>query len=115
MVAELVDAHNLVDDLALFPANTNLITGNNVPVFDTVLRLCRLYDGVSECHPPLPMTIVREKVTKGFGVRASRPGLEDLILPEHFCDRHCRVVVRCRVQTVGNTENGDGQPEELLA
>ena len=43
------------------------------------------------------MTVVWEEMTETFGVRAGRPGLEDLVLPEHFRDPHGWLVVRCRV------------------
>ena len=61
------------------------------------------------------MTVVWEEMTKAFGVRASRPGLEDFVPPEHFSDRHLWLVVRRRVRTVDNAQSGDGQPEDSLA
>lgn len=114
MVTELVNAHDLVDGLALLPTNSNLITGDNVPVFNTVLWFCGLDNGVPEGHPPFPMTVIREEMTEAFSVWVGRPGLEDLIPPEHFRDRHWRSVVRRRVRTVGNAQSSDGQPDESL-
>ena len=108
MVTELVYAHNLVDGLALLPTNSNLITGDKIPVLDTVLWFCGLDNGVPESHPPFPMTVVRQEMTEAFGIRASRPSLEDLVPPKHFRDRHCWLVVRRRVGTVGNAESGGG-------
>lgn len=75
LVAELVDAHDLINTLALLPTNSNLITGDNIPILDTVIRLRRLENGVPEGHPPFPMTVVRQEMTKAFGEYAGRPGL----------------------------------------
>jgi len=115
LVTELVDAHDLVNCLALLPTNSDLVTWDNVPVLDPVLWFCRLDNGIPEGHPPFPMTVVREEMTEAFGIWTCRPRLEDLVPPEHFCDRHWWLVLRRRVQIVGNAQSGDGQPEELLA
>ena len=88
MVIEPVDTHDLINGLGLLPTDPNLITGDNIPVLDTVLRFRRLDNGVPESHPPFPITVVREEMAEGFCVRAGRPGLKDLIPPEHFRDRH---------------------------
>ena len=83
MITELVDTQDLINSLALLATNSNLIAWNKIPVLDTVLWFRGLDNGVSEGHPPFPMTVVREEVAEAFGVRASRPGLEDLVLPKH--------------------------------
>ena len=87
MVAELVDAHDLVNGLAL-PTDSDLVARDNIPVFYTVLWFRGLDNGVPEGHPPFPMTVVREEMTEAFSVWVGRPGLEDLVPPEHFRDRH---------------------------
>jgi hypothetical protein len=88
LVAEPVNTQDLVNSL-IFSTESDLITRDNIPILDTVLWLCGLNNGIPEGHPPFPITVVREEVTEAFGIRAGRPGLEDLVLPEHFCDRHC--------------------------
>jgi len=114
LVSELVNAHDLVNGLALLPANPNLITRDNIPVLDTVLWFCGLDNGIPEGHPPFPMTVVREEMTEAFGVWAGGPGLNDLVPSKHFRDRHWWPVVRRRVRTAGNVQSDDGRPEELL-
>ena len=81
LVVELVDSHNLINALAFLPTDSDLITGDNVPVLDTVLRLRRLENGVPEGHPPFPMTVVREEVTETLGIRVQSPGPKDLVFP----------------------------------
>ena len=91
LVAEPIDPHNLVNALPLLPTDSDLITRDDIPILDTVLPLCRLDDGVSEHHPPFPMTVVREEMTETLRVRAAGPSLDHLVFPQHFRDRHCRV------------------------
>ena len=104
LVTELVNAHDLVNGLALLPADSDLITGDNIPVFYTVLWFCGLDNGVPEGHPPLPMAIIREEMTESFGVWAGRPSLKNFLPSEHFGGRHCGLIVRRRVRTAGSAQ-----------
>lgn len=88
MVTEPVDAHNLINSLGFLPPNPDLVTWNNIPVFDTVLWFGGLDNWIPESYPPLPVPVIRKEVTESFGVRFGRPGLEDLVPPEHFRDWH---------------------------
>lgn len=89
--------HNLVDGLAPLPMNSNLISGNKIPVLDMVLWFCGLDNGVPGGRPPFPMTIGGQETPGAFGVWAGRPGLEGSFL---LSDRRCWLVVHRRVRTV---------------
>ena len=64
MVAESVDAQNFIDSVLNLSYDANLVSWNDIPILDTVLRFYGFNLRVPERCSLVPMPIVAEEMPK---------------------------------------------------